>query len=141
MDWLVTLFEKFFPPMTAIQTWRVMMGLVALFVCFHILWAANFIPGLDGFAQTNQITQIKNDVQTLGEENKKAIAQINQTQNVILARLIASDIEAARASQCRALAERNSSGAQGWRVRLDSALYEYRLTAGRDYNLRPCDEY
>lgn len=133
--------SKIFPPMTAMQTWRVTMALFMMLLGIQAAWAIGWIPGLDGFAQTHQVAAIQKTVEENATEYKTSISKIENTQNTILARLIASDIENARSFQCKAIAERNTSGAQGWRVRLDAALYEYRFIAGRDYLLRTCDEY
>jgi hypothetical protein len=141
MDWFVAVFEKLFPPMSALQTWRVMMAIFIMLLSVHALWAIGWIPGLDGFAQTHQIVSIQKEIEDNASEYKSSFNKIEQTQNTILARLIASDIETARGHQCKAIADRNTSGASGWRVRLDAALYEYRFAAGRDYPLRSCDEY
>lgn len=141
MDWFITLFEKVFPPMSALQTWRTIMACLVLLLCFHAAWAIGWIPGLDGFAQSHQIISMQKTMEDNAEGYKNSIDKIEASQSAILARIIALDIEAARQAQCKSLAEHNSAGAQGWRVRLDAAMYEYRLTAHRDYVVRPCNEY
>jgi hypothetical protein len=117
------------------------MAILVMLLGVHAAWAIGWIPGLDGFAQSHQVVVLEKNLENNAVQYKAGIEDIKKTQEMILTRLIASDVEAARGAQCRALADKNPSGAQGWRVRLDSALYEYRVTAGRDYLLRPCDEY
>ena len=141
MDWLISVFEKLLPPMSALQTWRVIMAILVMLLGIQAAWAIGWLPGLDGFAQTGQVTMIQKTIENNSTEYKSSIAKIENTQSMILARLIASDIEMARGAQCKALTERNNAGASGWRVRLDAAMYEYRISAGRDYLLRPCNEY
>lgn len=137
----VKLVTTILPPMTAMQTWRVLVAIGLMLAGFHVFWAAGMIPGLTGFAQTNQVAEIKRTVEETQKKTDASIASIKDTQSIILVRLIASSIEDARARQCDALKTGNPQGAQGWRARLDSALYEYRVSSGRDYALRGCDEY
>lgn len=129
------------PPMSPMQTWRVLVAIGLMMAGVHVAWACGYIPGLAGFAQTAQVEQIKKTVDDGQKKTEQSVEAIKQTQGVILTRLIASDVESARASQCKALAEGNQAAAQGWRVRLDASLYEYRYNAQRDYVLRPCSEY
>lgn len=137
----VKIVEKILPPMDALQTWRVTIVIGLGLLGIHAAWAIGWIPGLDGFAQTGQVAEIRKAVEETKKSTEDSVAQIQMTQNTILARIIASDVERAREAQCRAISEKNQAGVQGWRVRLDGSLYEYRVTAGRDYVLRPCDEY
>lgn len=141
MDFLLSIFEKVLPPMSRVQTWRTVMAVMVLALCVHAAWAIGWIPGLDGFAQSATVVELKTNLERNVEGYKESISKIEETQNSILARLIASDIEFARGAQCNALAEKNVAGASGWRVKLDSALYEYRSITRRDYSVRPCDEY
>jgi hypothetical protein len=141
MDWFVSLIEKLFPPMSAIQTWRTLMAILVMALCLQAAAAMGWVPGMHGYAQIQQVAELKEKIEANAAGYKSSIDKIESTQNVILARILASDIETARSLQCKSIAERNTSAVQGWRVRLDASMYEYRTVSGREYTLRPCDEY
>lgn len=133
--------EKLLPPMSPLQTWRVIVVILLGALGVHAAWAIGWIPGLDGFAQQAQVRHIEDKIEQNRVVYTQSIEEVQATQSSILVRLIAADVERAREAQCKALTERNTGAAQGWRVRLDSSLFEFRVQAGRDYVLRPCDEY
>lgn len=133
--------DKVLPPGDPLSRWRTVMSFVTLALVAGVGWGWGLIPGLQGFAQTPTVAAIEAKLAEVQSKTDQSIARIEHTQSVILVRLIASDLEAARANQCEALGNKNTGAAQGWRVRLDASLYEYRLNAGRDYALRPCTEY
>lgn len=133
--------DKILPPGDPMARWRTVMSTVTLGLAAAIAIGWSLVPGLPGFAQTPALDALRHEMEQGQNETKASIARIETTQSVILVRLIASDLESARSNQCKALSEKNTGAAQGWRERLDASLYEYRLSAGRDYPLRPCSEY
>ena len=124
------------PPLTVDATtrWRLSISFMAMSIIVlffgHVAWAMGVIPGLEGFARTSELTQ-------QGEK----IDSIIVTQDEILVRIVASTIEDARVRQCTMLNSGQSEGAEGWSRTLTASLSEYRDKTGREYQLRPCNEY
>lgn len=124
------------PPLTVDATtrWRLSISVItmSIIVLFfgHVAWAMGIMPGLDGFARESalvaQATKIDN---------------ILETQDEILIRIVASTIEDSRDRQCAMLNAGQGEAAEGWARTLTASLAEYRTRAGRDYQLRPCNEY
>lgn len=117
------------------------MGLGMMLIAFHVAWACGWVPGLEGFAQSSKLEEVKTQIISLRDENEKTVQSINVTQTAILVRLIRSDIETARAQQCRAIREGNPTAAEGWRYKMQVGLNEYLSSTGQGYALRGCDEY
>ena len=110
------------------------MSLITMSIVFlffgHVAWAMGILPGLDGFAQSAE----------LAEQDKK-IERVLDTQSEILTRIVAQSIEDARYRQCYILKEGGGDAAEGWARSLTASLEEYRNRTGREYQLRPCNEY
>lgn len=133
--------DKVLPPDTPEGRWRTIITLFSIALAAATLVGWGLVPGLQGFAQTVTVQSVEHKLEEVQRKTDESIARIEATQSVILVRLIASDLEAARASQCKALEDKNTGAAQGWRTRLDASLYEYRVSSGREYPLRGCGEY
>lgn len=124
------------PPGTEESTtrWRVGISSITLILtilfCGHVAWAMGAIPGLEGFARDGELT-----------EQGEKIDSILKTQDEILARIVAATIEDSRGRQCEMINLGHNESAEGWSRTLTAALAEYRTKAGRDYQLRPCNEY
>lgn len=141
MDKWLGLFTKIFPPMSPIQTWRTVIAMCVIALIVNMAIARSWIPGTDGFAQNSSVAGIKTTMEQNAATYKQSITDVQHTQTVILLRLIVGDIESARVQQCKALKEHNTGAAEGWRVRLYSAMYEYQQASGQTYALRDCNEY
>lgn len=127
--------------MSALQTWRTTVAIIVVALVVNMAIARSWLPGSDGFAQNSTVASIKTTMETNAEQYKLSISSIEKTQNIILVRLIGSDVEQARSAQCAAIKTGNSAAAEGWRARLNASLAEYRFTASQEYALRSCGEY
>lgn len=138
---LFKMIDQVVPPMPPNLRWRVLITFMVIMLIANALWAWGWVPGLQGYAQSAQVQELQHQLTTVQSDTKASVDDIKRTQSTILARLIAGDIEAARVQQCRAIKEANRGAAEGWRVRLDGSLYEFRQLMQQAYNLRSCDEY
>lgn len=123
-------FAMVLPNLSKDAQWRLFVLAMLAFFGFHIMWACGRIPGLEGFASAQALVTQASTLQTL-----------EQQQNTILVRMIITDIESSRESQCKAVNAKNGAASDAWRARLEVALSEYRTTTRQDYRLRNCSEY
>lgn len=130
MEELKQLFALLMPEMTKDQRRALVTSCMIFFFVFHIAWACGWVPGLPGFARADAVVV-----------NTQRINSVMSNQNEILVRLIASDIENARQSQCKAIRTQNEAAMLGWGQTLRSALAEYLSRSHRPYPLRDCGEY
>lgn len=104
--------------------WAVVAGTV-LFAA----GSANQIPGVEGFAQRSDVTDVKASVDSL----TTALHSVD-------ARIIAQDIYEARKEQCRAIEEKDSAAKPGPLRRLNELMFDYQRVTGQPYRLSGCDE-
>lgn len=138
---LFKMIDQVVPTMPASLRWRVLISFMVVLLIANALWAWGLVPGLQGYAQAAQVQTVQQQLTAVQQDTKLAVDDIKRGQSVILARLIAGDIEAARVQQCRSIKEKQPGAAEGWRVRMYASLYEYSQVAGHEYRLRSCDEY
>lgn len=130
MEELKQLFAMLLPEMTKDQRRALLTSCVIFFFAFHIAWACGWVPGLPGFAKADAVVA-----------NSERINGLMYSQNEIIVRLIAADVENARQNQCKSIKANNEAATLGWGQTLRTALAEYQSRSHRQYPLRSCGEY
>lgn len=130
MEELKSILSAMLPPLDDGQRRSLLTTVLVFFFAFHIAWACGYVPGLDGFARASA-----------AEVSNRRIDAVMSTQEQILVRLMANDIENAREQQCKAIRAGNQMALEGWGLTLRNVLREYYDRSHQNYALRSCGEY
>lgn len=126
MKWLIEFVDFVFMiednSTTGTRRWRIVVSLIIVALGFHVVWACNFIPGLDGFARAGAVDRYRDEVTTMHVE------------------ILEQALLETRTRQCTAIASDNAEARYYSTQKLQELYGLYRQLAEKDYRVPDCKE-
>lgn len=105
----------------------------AITLVFHVAWACGFLPGVSGFALSEEVSS----------KNEQLTAQMTRLQHAFTEQeiiLLEGAILDMRSKQCAAIVNNNRESRRFAAERLTRLLNKYQETASHNFPLPPCAE-